>query len=109
MALAQWIGRWNRGLGYWNTGSSKGIGAREVKLRGTGEKSGDADSGAGYSSRETGDSDDRAALDGETVDCGSANGILEGQPGARADVMETRAEGWGTGGGTGSSVAEPGG
>ena len=41
----------------------------------------------------TGDSGGRA-LDGETVDSGSATEILDGQPGARADVMETRAEGW---------------
>ena len=36
------------------------------------------------------------ALDDGTVDSGSAAGILDRQPGARADVMETRAAGWGS-------------
>ena len=54
----------------------------------------DAGGGAEDSSGEAGDSGGRAvALDGETVDSGSATGILDGQLGARADVMETQAEG----------------
>ena len=45
---------------------------------------------------ETGDSGGRAvALDDEIVDSGSATGILDWHPGARADVIETRAEEWG--------------
>ena len=35
-------------------------------------------------------------MDGETVDLGSATGILDGQPGARADMMLTHAEGCGS-------------
>ena len=64
---------------------------------GYGGESGDAGDGAEDSSGETGVSDGRAvALDGETVDSGSAAGILVRQPRARANVMKTRAEGWGS-------------
>ena len=63
---------------------------------------------------DTGDSGGRAvALDGETVDSGSAAGILDGQLGARADAMETRVVRWGSrrwnqelSSGTGSSSDE---
>ena len=46
------------------------------------------------------------ALDGETVDSGNATGILDGQNVARVDVIETRAEGWGSRRSTGSTVVE---
>ena len=48
------------------------------------------------------------ALDGGTEDSGSVAEILDRQPGARADVKMTRAEGWKAGGKTESSVVEPG-
>ena len=61
---------------------------------GTGGESGGAGSGAKDSSWETGDSFYRAvASDGETANSGSETGISAGQSRARADVMETRAEG----------------
>ena len=62
------------------------------KTGGMSGESGDADGGAEDSSGETGDSGDRAVdLDGGSVDSGSAAGIWDGQLGARADAMETRA------------------
>ena len=65
--------------------------------RGYGGESGDAGGGAEDSSGETGGSGGRAvALDGGTVDSGSAAGIWDRQPGTRTDVMETRADGWGS-------------
>ena len=70
---------------------------------------GDAGSGAEDSNGETGGPGGRTvALDGGIVDSGSAARILDRQPGAQADVMETRAEDGEAGVGTGSSVVEPG-
>ena len=80
--LPQWLGRWNRGLGWWNAGSSKEMGAQAV-TRGEGYSGESRVKGGGAedSSGETGGSGGRTvALYGGTVDSGSAAGILDRQP-----------------------------
>ena len=78
--LAQWLGRWNRGLWRWNAGSSKGIEARAVKLGVWVEKAGTqaVEPRIRAGNPETGGR--TVPLDGETVDSGSSTRIWDRQP-----------------------------
>ena len=76
-------------------GSSKRTGARAVKLGARVKKAGTQAVELRIRAWKPETGGQAVALDGEVVNSGSAAGILDGQLGARADVIETRVVRWG--------------